>query len=130
MLSIQQQNVNYATNFSPFAALFWLVLVVSLGARTVEGAAYAGATFTLMDRIIFRGTFIGWVLRSEERIPGVFPISPKWRFVLFGLSTIAFARHPEGLVENGKRKAHARIEAARERRAAARTPASTAEAAP
>jgi ABC-type branched-subunit amino acid transport system permease subunit len=129
MLSIHQENVNYASNFAPFAALFWLVLVVSLGARTVEGAAYAGASFALMDRLIFRGTFIGWLLRSEDRIPGVFPISPKWRFVLFGLSTIAFAKHPEGLVENGKRKAHARIEAYRARRASAAPPA-PAEAAP
>ncbi|WP_426574681.1 ABC transporter permease [Aquihabitans sp. McL0605] len=110
MLSIQQQNVNYANNFSPFAALFWLVLVISLGARTVEGAAYAGASFSLMDQIIFRGTFIGWLLRSPERVPWFFPISPKWRYVLFGLTTLSFARHPEGLVENGKRKAHQRME--------------------
>lgn len=116
MLSIHQKNVNYASNFSPFAALFWLVLVVSLGARTVEGAAYAGASFSLMDRILFQGTFIGWALRSSDRIPSFFPISPQWRFVLFGLSTIAFAKHPEGLVENGKRKAHARITARRLRR--------------
>ncbi|MCB0959591.1 MAG: ABC transporter permease [Acidimicrobiales bacterium] len=122
MLSIQQKNVNYASNFAPFAALFWLVLVVSLGARTVEGAAYAGASFSLMDRIIFQGTFIGWILRSEDRIPGVFPLSPKWRFVLFGLTTIAFAKHPEGLVENGKRNAHVRMAKLSARRDAHREP--------
>lgn len=121
MLSIQQQNVNYAANFSPFAALFWLVLVVSLGARSVEGAAYAGAGYALMDGIIFKGAFVGWILRSPDRIPSIFPISPKWRFVLFGLSTISFARHPEGLVENGKRKAHARMERLMARRASAST---------
>jgi len=110
MLSIQQENVNYASNFAPFAALFWLVLIVSLGARTVEGAAYSGASFSLMDPLIFKGALLGWILRSEERIPGIFPISPKWRFVLFGLTTITFAKHPEGLVEDGKRKAHARVE--------------------
>ncbi len=119
MLSIQQKNVNYATNFSPFAALFWLVLVVSLGARTVEGASYAGAAFSLMDRVIFKGALLTWILRSEELVPGFFPISPKWRFVLFGLTTISFARHPEGLIESGKRKAHARVERLLERR---RTP--------
>ena len=31
MLSMHQENVNYTSNFAPFAALFWLVLVVSLG---------------------------------------------------------------------------------------------------
>ena len=110
MLSMHQQNVNYGSNFAPFAALFWLVLVVSLGSRTVEGAAYAGATYALFDAIVLKGAIFGWLLRGAERIPGLFPVSPRWRFVLFGLGTIQFARHPEGLVEHGKRRAHARIE--------------------
>lgn len=118
LLSIQQKNVNYATNFAPFAALFWLVIVVSLGARTIEGASYSGASFSLMDRIVFQGALLAWILRSEELVPGVLPLSPKWRFVLFGLTTISFARHPEGLIEHGKRRAHERIERVLARRSA------------
>lgn len=110
MLSIHQQNVNYPSNFAPFAALFWLVLVVSLGARTVEGAVQAGAAFSLFDAVVLRGALFGWLFRSAERIPGIFPVSPKWRFILFGLGTIQFARHPEGMVEYGKRRAAARTE--------------------
>jgi ABC-type branched-subunit amino acid transport system permease subunit len=110
MLSIHQENVNYGTNFAPFAALFWLVLVVSLGARTVEGAAQAGAAFALFDAVLLRGALFGWILRSSDRVPSIFPISPKWRFILFGLGTIQFARHPEGMVEAGKRRAHDRVE--------------------
>jgi ABC-type branched-subunit amino acid transport system permease subunit len=110
MLSMLQENVNYTNNFAPFAALFWLVLVVTLGCRTVEGAANAGAAFALFDVVILRGELIGWILRSPDRIPDIFPISPKWRFVLFGLGTIQFARHPEGLVEHGKRQWMARLQ--------------------
>jgi branched-chain amino acid transport system permease protein len=110
-LAIHQENVNYANNFAPFAALFWMVLVVSLGARTVEGAGNAGAAYALFDAILLRGELLAWILRDPARVPGLFPVSPKWRFVLFGLSTIQFARHPEGLVEHGKRRAQARIEA-------------------
>lgn len=110
MLSLHQENVNYAANFSPFAALFWLVLVVSLGVRTVEGAAFAGASFALIDAVVFKGAFLAWILRSEDRVPDIFPISPEWRFVLFGLLAIQFARHPEGMVEFGKRRAHVRTE--------------------
>jgi branched-chain amino acid transport system permease protein len=117
MLAMQQENVNYANNFSPFAALFWIVLVVTLGARTVEGAAHAGAAYSLFDTLILRGTFLGWILRSPDRIPGFFPISPKWRFVLFGLGTIQFARHPEGLIEAGKARSMARAERRAARRA-------------
>ncbi len=98
LLAIHQENVNYATNFSPFAALFWLVLVVTMGARTVSGAAAAGGAFSLFDAVVLKGELVGWILRSEDRIPGIFPVSPKWRFVLFGLGTLQFVRHPEGVV--------------------------------
>lgn len=108
MLAMQQENVNYSNNFSPFAALFWLVLVVTLGARSVEGAVNAGAVFSLFDPVILKGTVFGWILRSPERIPSIFPISPKWRFILFGLGTIQFARHPEGLIEASKRRSAGR----------------------
>ncbi|MBS1847599.1 MAG: ABC transporter permease [Actinobacteria bacterium] len=110
LLSIQQQNVNYSSNFSPFVGLFWLVLVVTLGARTVEGAIQAGVAFGLFDAILLSGALFGWVLRSAERIPSWFPLSGGWTFVLFGLGAMQFARHPEGMVENGKRKAYERIE--------------------
>ena len=110
MLSIQQKNVNYTNNFGPFNALFWLVLIVTLGSRTVEGAAQAGAAFSLFDNVLLRGDLLKWVLRDSSRVPGFFPISSKWRFVLFGLGTIQFARHPEGLVESGKRRFYERFE--------------------
>ena len=104
LLAIHEENVNYPKNFTPFATLFWLVLVVSLGSRTIEGAGNAGAAFALFDAIILKGALIGWILRSEDRIPEFFPISPDWRFVLFGLTAVQFARHPEGMVEAGKRR--------------------------
>jgi branched-subunit amino acid ABC-type transport system permease component len=123
LLSMHQENVNYGSNFAPFAALFWLVLVVSLGARTVEGAAQAGAAYSLFDAIVLKGALIGWLARSSERVPAIFPISPKWRFILFGLGTIQFARHPEGLVEHSKRRAHQRVEGLLARRRPAPAPA-------
>jgi branched-chain amino acid transport system permease protein len=125
-MAMHQENVNYGNNFAPFAALFWIVLVVTLGARTVEGAVNAGAAFSIFDTLILKGTFLGWILRSPDRIPGIFPISPKWRFILFGLGTIQFARHPEGLIEASKRRSIARAERRRAARAAANPPAATA----
>jgi len=107
LLAIHQENVNYQNNFSPTAALFWLVLVVSLSARTIEGAAYSGAAFSLFDSLVLRGEVFRWIFRGW--VPGILPISPKWRFVLFGLASIQFSRHPEGLVEYGKRRATRRF---------------------
>ena len=109
MLSIHQGNVNYAANFSPFAGLFWIVLVVTLSARTVEGAANAGVAFALMDRILFRN---------------ILHLSGKWRFVFFGLTASQYARHPEGMLEYGKRRALARVDGLLDRRQARRAAAS------
>jgi branched-chain amino acid transport system permease protein len=111
LLSIAQENVNYANNFAPVPALFWLVLVVSLSSRTVTGAAQAGAVFMLFDAVILKGAFLGWILGAESRIPGLFPIDPQWRFVLFGLTAMQYARHPEGMLEYGTRRTTARIDA-------------------
>ncbi len=111
MLSMHQENVNYTNNFAPFAALFWLVLVVSLSSRTVDGALQAGAAFSLFDPLILRGELFAWILRSPDRLPSFFPISGKWRFVLFGLTSVQFARHPEGMMEYSKRKSNARVDA-------------------
>ncbi len=95
LLSIQQKNVGYGINFSPSAGLFWLVVVVTLSARTVEGAVFAGATMGLFERVILRN---------------IFHLSGKWRFVLFGLTAVQFARHPDGILEHGKRRSLGRIE--------------------
>lgn len=99
MLAMQQENVNYGNNFSPFAALFWVVIVVTLGARSITGAVQAAASFALFDTLVLKGQLLGWILRSPERVPDFFPISGKWVFILFGLGAIQFARHPEGIVE-------------------------------
>ena len=95
LLSIQQKNVGYGINFSPSAGLFWLVVVVTLSARRVEGAVFAGATAGLFERVILRN---------------IFHLSGKWRFVLFGLTAVQFARHPDGILEHGKRRSLGRIE--------------------
>jgi len=104
MLAIHQRDVNYARNFSPFAGLFWIVVVVVISSRTVEGAATAGVASSLMDRAVF-SNLLG--------------ISSKWRLVLFGLTAIQYARHPEGLAEYGRRRQTARVDAFLARRRAA-----------
>lgn len=116
LLAMQQRDVNYANNFAPFAALFWVVIVVTLGARTVRGTLNAAGAFALFDAVVLKGALIGWILRSPDRIPGVFPISGKWVFVLFGLGAVQFARHPEGIVEYRMQRSAARAAARRRKK--------------
>jgi ABC-type branched-subunit amino acid transport system permease subunit len=98
MVAIHQKAVNYGSNFAPFAALFWLVLIVLFGARQPASALYGAAAFALMDKLVLQGTFLGWILRDFDRIPGFFPLSGDWKLILFGLGTINYAKHPEGVL--------------------------------
>lgn len=110
MLVIGQGSVNYGTNFVPFLALFWLIVVVTFGVRQPSGAVVAAAFFVLFDAVFLEGTFIGWILRDEARIPDIFPLASEWQFILFGLGTIQYARHPEGVLAMVRAKRVARGE--------------------
>lgn len=104
LLTIAKRDVAYSSTYTPFVALFWIVIVVAMSSRTIDGAIQAGAGFILFEQLVLRGEIFTWILRDPDRLPGFFPISSSFRLVLFGLMAIQFARHPEGLVEHGKRK--------------------------
>ncbi|MBV8304191.1 MAG: ABC transporter permease [Acidimicrobiia bacterium] len=87
-------------SFSYFYSLFWLVLVVTTGVRTVEGAVNAGMALVFVPELL-------------HHLPG------RWanlEFVLFGFGAINYAKHPEGIVEFQKRRSIERMVAWRRRR--------------
>ncbi len=51
---------------------------------------------------------------DESAIPDFFPLESSWQFILFGLGTIQYARHPEGVLayQAAKRAAKAERRAA------------------
>lgn len=97
-------------NWSTFLGLFWVVIVVTLGPRTVEGALQAAFGFVLFQKRVLP-TWLPWIINH---------IQPWWKptslpsaiqFIFFGLGAITYARNPEGILEANKRKSMARIEA-------------------
>jgi ABC-type branched-subunit amino acid transport system permease subunit len=66
--------------------LFFVVIVVTLSARTVEGAINAGLSLVLLPQLL---NFLG--------------LPYGLTFILFGLGAITYARHPEGILESQKR---------------------------
>ncbi|MCU4183480.1 ABC transporter permease [Acidiferrimicrobium sp. IK] len=80
------------TSYPTFAGIIWLAVLVTIGVRSILGAAVAGMAFTL--------------------IPGIFTtyLSTKWGNVppiLFGLGAIGLATDPEGAaVSNVRRIRH------------------------
>jgi branched-subunit amino acid ABC-type transport system permease component len=78
-------------DFDPIVGLFWVLLVVTLGSRTVDGALNAGMAFVLFPPLL------GDVFHVPSDL--VVPI----QFALFGFGAVTFARHQEGIVEFQKR---------------------------
>jgi ABC-type branched-subunit amino acid transport system permease subunit len=96
-------------SFTYFYSLFWLVLVVTTGARTVEGAVNAGMALVFVPELL-------------HHLPG------RWanlEFVAFGFGAITFARHPEGILEYQKRRSIERVAGWRRRRRRPPPPSAT-----
>ncbi len=108
MFAMGQEKVDYPKSFGPVGALFWLVLVVTFGVRHPAAALIGAAAATLMDKLFLQGELIGWITRNPDPFPDFFPIDTKWRLILFGLGTIQYAKHPEGVIEMSRAKAQAK----------------------
>jgi branched-chain amino acid transport system permease protein len=87
-MSGQDVRVGDAPTFPTISGIVWVVLVVTLGSRTVDGAVNAA-----IGLVVFN-----WLLGDALRLePGIV-------LILFGLGAITYARHPEGIVEYQTRK--------------------------
>lgn len=99
VVAMHQEAVGYDRNFAPLGALFWLVLVVTFGVRKPMAAVLAAGAFSLMGKLVLEGELFGWILRSPDRIPDLFPVSGNWLFIMFGLGVLQYAKHPEGVID-------------------------------
>ena len=87
--------------------------------RGLVEAARRAADDHEVRAVLLKGAVLGWILRSPARIPHLFPLSSTWLFILFGLGAVNFARHPEGVLEDRKRKAAEKYQKRLDRAAAA-----------
>jgi ABC-type branched-subunit amino acid transport system permease subunit len=74
--------------FTYFSSLVFVVLVLTTGVRTVEGALNAAAVLVLLPQLL-------------NLLPTRFNVL---EFALFGFGAITFIKHPEGVVEFIKRR--------------------------
>jgi branched-chain amino acid transport system permease protein len=81
-------NVAQPQSYDVFFGLVWLAVVVTLGVRSITGAALAGMAFTLLN-----GVFTTYVSARWGEVPQV----------LFGLGALGVAKNPEGVVAQNAR---------------------------
>jgi len=88
LLVINQQNANPA-QFNYQLSMAFVVIVVTAGVTTVEGAIQGALGFVVIEQLL---TY------APARLQGL-------SFVLFAAGALAYAAHPEGVVEYLKRRA-------------------------
>ncbi len=81
-------------NYNFLQGLFWVVLVVTLGAQSLQAAITAGISFKLFPEILSR---IDLSFLPDTINPAHNPQA--LAFALFGLGALTYAKHPEGIIE-------------------------------
>jgi branched-subunit amino acid ABC-type transport system permease component len=109
LLATAHQQVAFQANYSTELGLVWIVLVVSLGTRTFEGAIQAAAGFIFFPILVLQNAgpwlvnnLTPWHLTALPA--GLLPI-------FFGLGALTYAKHPEGLLEYNTRKSMVKMQA-------------------
>jgi branched-chain amino acid transport system permease protein len=95
LVTIQQQVANSAQWNYSFSLIF-IVLVVTTGVSTVEGAIQAGMGFFVTGQLL---TYVPARFGGSSLV-----------IVLFAFGSLQFAKHPEGILEFQKRKSNQRFE--------------------
>lgn len=125
---------NYELSFPYLVGLVWVALVVSTGSRSVAAAIVSGLAFFLVPALLAEA--FAWPSEWVAGNPGapsvvrsvLGVISDSWAgpisFILFGLGAVMYARHPEGSLVAGLRRAAARFAARQENDEAERAPSS------
>jgi branched-chain amino acid transport system permease protein len=96
-------------DYNATLGLFWVVIVVTLGPRTVEGAIQAAIGFVLFPARVL-SDWLPWIINHVQPFLHVGPFSNAIAAIFFGLGAVTYARHPEGILEANKGRSLARVQ--------------------
>jgi ABC-type branched-subunit amino acid transport system permease subunit len=82
-------------NYNFIQGLVWVVLVVTLGARSLQAAITAGITFRVFPKLL---SYVDLGFLPDTVNPAV--NANAVAFALFGLGALTYAKHPEGIIEH------------------------------
>jgi ABC-type branched-subunit amino acid transport system permease subunit len=96
-------------DYSASLGLFWVVIVVTLGPRTVEGAIQAALGFVLFPARVLPD-WLPWIINHFQPFYHVDSLPNAVQFIFFGFGALTYARHPEGILEANKTKSLAWVQ--------------------
>jgi branched-chain amino acid transport system permease protein len=110
LLATCNTQVNFQSNYATELGLVWIVLVVSLGSRTFEGALQAAASFIFFPLVILQEAG-PWIVNNVQPRYHLSALPAGLLPILFGLGALTYAKHPEGLLEYNSRKSLVKVQA-------------------
>jgi ABC-type branched-subunit amino acid transport system permease subunit len=103
LLAMYERATNYDPNFVYVQGLIWVVLVVSLSSRTVEGAIQAAAGFFIFQAVVLNQA-VPWITNHVQPWYHMGQPPQTLAIILLTLGAFTYARHPEGILEYNKRR--------------------------
>jgi branched-subunit amino acid ABC-type transport system permease component len=94
LLAVLDQGLSQL-NYNFIQGLVWVVLVVTLGARSLQAAITAGITFRVFPKLL---SYVDLGFLPDTVNPAV--NANAVAFALFGLGALTYAKHPEGIIEH------------------------------
>jgi branched-subunit amino acid ABC-type transport system permease component len=103
MMAMNEQAANLTPNFVSFQGLVFVVLVVSLGSRTVEGAIQAAIGYSAFQIVILNQA-VPWVANHVQPWYNMGNPPQTLAIILLSIGAFTYAKHPEGVLEFQKRR--------------------------
>jgi branched-chain amino acid transport system permease protein len=106
-LLAQFQGAARVQDFDPILGLLWVATVVTLGARSIEGAVNAAIGLKAFT-VIFLTDLIPWAVNSAQPWLHLDPLPVLWASVIFGFGAVSYARNPDGILAASQRHSASR----------------------
>jgi ABC-type branched-subunit amino acid transport system permease subunit len=103
MMAMNEKAANVNPNFVPFQGLVFVVLVVSLGSRTVEGAIQAAIGYAAFQIVILNQA-LPWLINHVQPWYHMGQPPQTLAIILLSIGAFTYAKHPEGVLEFQKRR--------------------------
>jgi branched-chain amino acid transport system permease protein len=103
MMAMNEKAANFTPDFVSFQGLVFVVLVVSLGSRTVEGAIQAAVGYAAFQIVVLNQA-VPWIANHVQPWYHMGQPPQTLAIILLSIGAFTYAKHPEGVLEFQKRR--------------------------
>ncbi len=103
MMAMNEKAANFTPDFVALQGLVFVVLVVSLGSRTVEGAIQAAIGYAAFQIVVLNQA-VPWVVNHVQPLYHMGQPPQTLAIILLSIGAFTYAKHPEGVLEFQKRR--------------------------